>query len=84
MVQLQFHIGGLDQDGHFFEETVTTRDISDGGGCFRSCNSHKIGTTLGLSGLHGFVSLIRIVWVRERPDTEIHDIGFLFINPLEN
>jgi len=84
MVQLQFHIGGLDQDGQFFEETVTTRDISDRGGCFWSSKSLKIGTTLRLSGLHGFVSLIRIVWVQERPDTEIHDVGFLFFNPLEN
>lgn len=84
MVQLQFDIGGLDHEGQFFEETVTTRDISDGGGCFWSRKSLKIGTTLRLSGLRGFVSLIRIVWVQQRPGTEVHDVGFLFINPLEN
>ena len=83
-VQLQFDIAGLGHDGQFFEETVTTRDISDGGGCFGSSKSLRVGTTLRLSGPRGFVSLIRIVWAQKRPAMEVHDVGFIFINPLEN
>lgn len=82
-VQQKFDIGGLDHDGRFFEETVTTRDISDGGGCFRSRNLLKVGTILRLSGPRGFASLIRIAWAKKRPDAEDYDIGFVFINPLE-
>ena len=83
-VQLQFDIGGLDHYGQFFEETVTTKDISNMGGCFRSHNSLKVGSTLRLSGPQGFVSLIRIAWAKRRPDAEDYDTGFIFINPLEN
>ena len=84
LVRLQFNVGGLDREGQFFEEIVTTRDISDCGGCFCSHKWLKVGTTLCLSGPQGFISLIQIAWARKRPDSEVHDIGFIFINPLEN
>jgi hypothetical protein len=83
-VQLQFDIGGLDYEGKFFEETVTTKNISDSGGCFGSRNSLKVGSILRLSGPRGFISLIQIAWSRERPDLGTNDFGFAFVNPFEN
>ena len=83
-IQLKFDIGGLDYEGKFFEEAVTTRDISEGGGCFCSRTILKVGSILRLSGPQGFLSLIQIVWSRERPELGTHDFGFAFINPFEN
>jgi hypothetical protein len=83
-VQLQFDIGGPDFEGKFFEETVTTSDISGSGGCFCSRNSIKVGSILRLSGPQGFISLIQIAWSREGLDLGTHYFGFAFVNPLEN
>jgi hypothetical protein len=83
-VHLQFDIGGLDFEGKFFEERVTTSDISDSGGCFCSRTPIKVGSILRLSGPRGFISLIQIVWFKERPDLRTQDVGFAFVNPFEN
>jgi PilZ domain-containing protein len=81
-IELPFQVGGLDASGCFFEESVVTRDFSEGGGSFSSTYPLEVGSTLKLADSSGFVILIRIAWRRKNRENS-ENYGFAFINPLE-
>jgi len=81
-VELPFDLGGLDSLGHFFEDRIVTRDLSECGGSFVTAHSIEVGATLKLADSTGFLSLIRIAW--SRPSNErAQGYGFAFVQPLE-
>lgn len=82
-VHLQFHLGGVDVRGEFFEEVVVTHDISECGGSFSSIQSIPVGSTLKLADTAGFLSLIRIAWSKPRGSDPFLNYGFSFVHPLD-
>jgi hypothetical protein len=81
---IRFSLCGPDVEGALFEEEVTTRNISDRGGCFSSQQVLRVGSTLRVSDSFGFISLIRIAWSREIPGSKSRDFGFWFENLLDS
>jgi PilZ domain len=81
-VELPFQVGGLDSLGHFFEDRIVTRDLSECGGSFVTAHSIQVGSTLKLADSTGFLSLIRIAWSRPSND-QSQGYGFAFVHPLE-
>ena len=81
-MEVPFQVGGLDASGSFFEESVVTRDFSEGGGSFSSTYPLEVGSTLKFADSSGFVTLIRIAW-RSKNRENSENYGFAFINLLE-
>ena len=82
-VDLPFKLGGMDDQGRFFEESIITHDLSECGGSFSSCKSIRVGSTLKLADASGFISLIHIAWNRKESDDHNLNYGFRFIDPLK-
>ena len=81
--ELQFKLGGKDENGHFFEEEVVTRDISECGGSFTSMRLISVGSTLRLADRAGFISMIRIAWGKYMGQCNTGTYGFRFVFLLE-
>lgn len=82
-VDLRFKLGGIDDQGRFFEESIITHDLSECGGSFSSPKSIRVGSTLKLADASGFISLIHIAWSRTESDNNRSNYGFRFIDPLK-
>ncbi|MEW5974646.1 MAG: PilZ domain-containing protein [Acidobacteriota bacterium] len=83
-LQIRFKLGGMDSDGHFFEEMIQTEDLSTGGGSFSSKNRLQPGSTLKLSGASGFLSMVQVIWSRLEKDSSSYRCGFAFLHPLDS
>lgn len=81
--KLQFDIGGVDARGEFFEETILTFNIGEGGGCFDSSRQIPLGATMKLADSGGFLSLVSIVWGSKKDKDQPTRYGFKFVQPFE-
>ena len=64
-LKIRFKVSGRDQFGNQFEDHIETTDVGSSGGSFPTKWEIRVGATLKLTGPKGFVSLVRVVWVKE-------------------
>jgi len=83
-LKVKFKVTGRDQAGTQFEESTETQEVGLGGGSFPSKHDIKIGSTLKLTGPKGFVSLVRVVWVKEEDTNLRRKVGFQLLEPRED
>jgi hypothetical protein len=82
-LKIRFKVSGRDQNGNQFEDSIETQEVGPSGGSFPCKYEIKVGTTLKLSGPKGFVSLVRVVWVKEDKSLR-RKIGFQLLEPRED
>jgi hypothetical protein len=82
-LKVAFKISGIDQSGNQFEELVETQEVGPNGGSFPCKHEIKAGSTLKLAGPKGFVSLVRVVWVKENKNLR-RKVGFQLLEPRED
>jgi hypothetical protein len=83
-LKIKFKVDGRDQYGNQFQDTVETREVGSNGGSFPCKYEVRVGSTLKLTGPKGFVSLVRVVWVKEDNKTLRRQIGFQLLEPRED
>lgn len=80
-LKIRFKVSGRDQFGNQFEDHVETTDVGSSGGSFPTKWEVRVGATLKLTGPKGFVSLVRVVWVKEDFKTIRRMVGFQLLEP---
>ena len=80
-LKIRFKVSGRDQFGNQFEDHVETTDVGSNGGSFPTKWEVRVGATLKLTGPKGFVSLVRVVWVKEDFKTVRRMVGFQLLEP---
>lgn len=80
-LKIKFKVSGRDQHGNQFEDHIETIDVGSSGGSFPTRWEVKVGATLKLTGPKGFVSLVRVVWVKEDYRTVRRMVGFQLLEP---
>ena len=80
-LKIRFKVSGRDQFGNQFEDHVETTDVGSSGGSFPTKWEIRVGATLKLTGPKGFVSLVRVVWVKEDFKTIRRMVGFQLLEP---
>ncbi len=80
-LKIRFKVNGRDQFGNQFEDQIETEDVGSNGGRFATKWEIKIGSTLKLTGPKGFVSLVRVAWVKEDYKTVRRLVGFQLLEP---
>jgi hypothetical protein len=80
-LKIRFKVSGRDQFGNQFEDHVETADVGSSGGSFPTKWEIKVGSTLKLTGPKGFVSLVRVVWVKEDYKQVRRMVGFQLLEP---
>jgi len=83
-LKVKFKVTGRDQAGAQFEESIETQEVGPNGGSFPSKHEIKTGSTLKLAGPKGFVSLVRVVWVKEDKNLRRQKIGFQLLEPRQD
>ena len=83
-LKIKFTVNGRDQNGNQFEDFVETHDVGANGGSFPSKYEVKIGSTLKFTGPKGFVSMVRVVWVKEDYKNLLRMIGIQLLEPRED
>lgn len=83
-LKIRFKVNGRDQNGNQFEDFVETHDVGANGGSFPTKYEVKVGSTLKFTGPKGFVSLVRVVWVKEDYKNLRRMIGFQLLEPRED
>src|SRR5262245_28495601 len=82
-LKIKFKLSGRDENGNQFEDLIETRDVGPNGGRFFCKCEIRVGSTLKLAAPKGFVSLIRVVWVREDKNLR-RQVGFQLLEPRED
>jgi len=82
-LKIRFKVTGRDQNGNQFEDSIETQEVGPRGGSFHCKYEIKVGSTLKLAGPKGFVSLVRVAWVREDKDFR-RKVGFELLEPRED
>jgi hypothetical protein len=82
-LKIRFRATGRDQNGNQFEESVETQEVGPNGGSFPCKYQIKVGSTLKLAGPKGFVSLVRVVWVKEDKNLR-RKVGFQLLESRED
>lgn len=82
-LKIRFKVTGRDQNGNQFEDSIETQEVGPNGGSFPCKYEIKVGTTLKLAGPKGFVSLVRVVWVKEDKSLR-RKVGFQLLEPRED
>lgn len=80
-LKIRFKVSGRDEFGNQFEDHIETTDVGSNGGGFTTKWEIKVGSTLKLTGPKGFVSLVRVVWVKEDFKTVRRMVGFQLLEP---
>jgi len=80
-LKIRFKVSGRDQFGSQFEDHIETTDVGSSGGSFPTKWEVRVGATLKLTGPKGFVSLVRVVWVKEDFKTIRRMVGFQLLEP---
>jgi hypothetical protein len=80
-LKIRFKMNGRDQYGNQFEDQIETQDVGTNGGSFSTKWEIKVGSTLKLTGPKGFVSLVRVVWVKEDFRAVRRLVGFQLLEP---
>jgi PilZ domain len=80
-LKVRFKVNGRDQHGNQFEDHIETQDVSGNGGSFSTKWEIKVGSTLKMTGPKGFVSLVRVVWVKEDFKVVRRVVGFQLLEP---
>jgi hypothetical protein len=80
-LKIRFKVSGRDQFGNQFEDHVETTDVGSSGGSFLTKWEIRVGSTLKLTGPKGFVSLVRVVWMKEDFKTVRRMVGFQLLEP---
>jgi len=80
-LKIRFKVSGRDQFGNQFEDHIETTDVGSSGGSFPTKWEVRVGATLKLTGPKGFVSLVRVVWVKEDFKTIRRMVGFQLLEP---
>jgi hypothetical protein len=80
-LKIRFKVSGRDQFGNQFEDHIETTDVGSSGGSFPTKWEVRVGATLKLTGPKGFVSLVRVVWVKEDFKTVRRMVGFQLLEP---
>lgn len=80
-LKIRFKVAGRDQYGTQFEDHIETTDVGSNGGSFSTKWEIKVGSTLKLTGPKGFVSLVRVVWVKEDYKNVRRMVGFQLLEP---
>ena len=83
-LKIRFKVSGRDQFGSQFEDHIETTDVGSSGGSFPTKWEIRVGATLKLTGPKGFVSLVRVVWVKEDFKTIRRMVGFQLLEPRED
>jgi len=82
-LKIKFKVTGRDQNGNQFEDSIETQEVGPNGGSFPCKYEIKVGTTLKLAGPKGFVSLVRVVWVKEDKSLR-RKVGFQLLEPRDD
>ncbi len=82
-LKIRFKATGRDQNGNQFEDSVETQEVGPNGGSFPCKYQIKVGSTLKLAGPKGFVSLVRVVWVKEDKNLR-RKVGFQLLEPRDD
>jgi hypothetical protein len=82
-LKIKFKATGRDENGNQFEDSVETQDVGPNGGSFLCKYEIRVGSTLKLAGPKGFVSLVRVVWVKEEKNL-IRRVGFQLLESRED
>jgi hypothetical protein len=82
-LKIRFKVTGRDQNGNQFEDSIETQEVGPNGGSFPCRYEIKVGSTLKLAGPKGFVSLVRVVWVKEDKGIR-RKVGFQLLEPRED
>ncbi len=80
-LKIRFKVSGRDQFGNQFEDHIETSDVGSSGGSFPTKWEIRVGATLKLIGPKGFVSLVRVVWVKEDFKNVRRMVGFQLLEP---
>jgi hypothetical protein len=80
-LKIRFKVNGRDQHGNQFEDYIETVDVGSSGGSFFTKWEVKVGSTLKLTGPKGFISLVRVAWVKEDLKTVRRIVGFQLLEP---
>lgn len=80
-LKICFKVNGRDQYGNQFEDQIETLDVGSSGGSFAAKCEIRIGSTLKLTGPKGFVSLVRVIWVKQDHKTQRRLVGFQLLEP---
>ena len=80
-LKIRFKVSGRDQFGNQFEDHIETSDVGSSGGSFPTKWEIRVGATLKLTGPKGFVSLVRVVWVKEDFKNVRRMVGFQLLEP---
>ena len=83
-LKIRFKVSGRDQFGNQFEDHIETTDVGSNGGSFPTKWEVRVGATLKLTGPKGFVSLVRVVWVKEDLKTVRRMVGFQLLEPRQD
>jgi hypothetical protein len=82
-LKIRFKATGRDENGNQFEDSVETQELGPNGGSFPCKHQLKVGSTLKLAGPKGFVSLVRVVWVKEDKNLR-RTVGFQLLEPRDD
>ena len=82
-LKIRFKATGRDENGNQFEDSVETQEVGPNGGSFPCKYQIKVGSTLKLTGPKGFVSLVRVVWVKEDKNLR-RKVGFQLLEPRDD
>ncbi|MCI0623186.1 MAG: hypothetical protein L0387_16280 [Acidobacteria bacterium] len=80
-LKIRFKVSGRDQYGNQFEDHIETQNVGSSGGSFATKWEIRVGSTLKLTGPKGFVSLVRVVWVKEDYKAVRRMVGFQLLEP---
>jgi hypothetical protein len=82
-LKIKFKVTGRDGNGNQFEDSIETQEVGPNGGSFPCKHQIKVGSTLKLAGPKGFVSLVRVVWVRADKNLR-RKVGFQLLESRED
>ncbi len=83
-LKVRFKVSGRDLYGNQFEDLTETLEVGGQGGKFPTKYDLRVGATLKLTGPKGFVSLVRVVWVKEDTKLQRRMIGFQLLEARED